>query len=790
MTKKATIISFVMSGGVGSRLWPLSREDFPKQFHDLSGQGSMLLRTVKRMSARGGETPVPIYLLTSERHADRISRDFSGIDLSGGRAIFEPVGRNTAAAIVLATEITLREYGDDLILVVPSDHEITTDRDFWNTVEVGTDAAMAGNIVVFGVQPDRPETGYGYIEVGPQSGSTRDVIKFVEKPNEETAIQYLESASFLWNSGIFLFRASTMRNAFQAHAQNIWNGAVAALDNATSDALGTYLSHDFYADVASISVDYAIMEKVKDIVLVPARFRWNDLGSWQSLLEVSSTDGSGNVIVGDVIAIDCENSYLRSTGRLLSAIGLRDLAVVSTSDATFVAPVTQSQNVRKIVEQLEKNGRLETKFTPEQGFLPQIGAYEKRVRHWLFEETLPLWSTIGVDRRYGGFHEALTFDGTPITKTKRMRTTARQIYAFAVAHEMGWDGPANDLIDHGIQFITTNGRTDRGGWIKTFNPDGTVLDGTEDAYDQSFVLLALAHAHRAGHPQALGLATETFAFLDEHLADSKLRGFLEVPGDTGLRRSNPHMHLLESYLAWYDVTGNRDYLQKAARIVDLFRQHFFDAETWTLGEYFTDDWERAPGEKGEWTEPGHHFEWAYLLSNFAAASGQKDVIRHARKLYASAIANGLNRTTELAYGAVSRNGLPLDINSRSWPQTEAVKAAIALDANGGPDLKPEVEARVGRLFRWHIEQAPTGLWIDVIDEKGRPRAKDVPASIFYHLVSALTQYLDYVARTQLRPMTLRAPFDGHMFRPVQRSSQATEPLATPSDQPISLVAYP
>ncbi|NWB92661.1 AGE family epimerase/isomerase [Pseudomonas agarici] len=789
MTQQATIISFVMSGGVGSRLWPLSREDFPKQFHNLSGQGSMLLRTVKRMSAREGDTCVPVYLLTSERHAERISRDLCGVDLSGGRAIFEPIGRNTAAAIVLATETTLREHGDDLVLVVPSDHEITTDRGFWNTVEAGTDAAMADRIVVFGVQPDRPETGYGYIEVGPQNGNIRDVIKFVEKPNEETAAQYLASKNFLWNSGIFLFRASTMRDAFRAHAPKIWDGAVAALDEATSNVCGTYLPHNLYAQVAAISFDYAIMEYAQDIALVPARFRWNDLGSWQSLLEVSATDSNGNVIVGDVVAIDCENSYLRSDGRLLSAIGLRDLAVVSTCDATFIAPVTESQNVRKIVEQLEKTGRLETQFTPAQDRLPLIGAYEKRVRHWLFEETLPLWSTVGVDRRYGGFHEALTFDATPITRPKRMRTTARQIYAFAVAHEMGWDGPANDLIDHGIQFITANGRTDRGGWIKTFNPDGTVLDGTEDAYDQSCVLLALAHAHRAGHPQALDLATQTFTFLDQYLADSKLRGFLEVPGDTGLRRSNPHMHLLESFLAWYDVTGNRDYLQQAARIVDLFRQHLFDAETWTLGEYFTDDWERAPGEKGEWTEPGHHFEWAHLLSSFAAASGQKDVIRHARKLYASAIANGLNRTTELAYGAVSRHGLALDTQSRSWPQTEAVRAAIALDGNGGPDLKPEVEARVGRLFRWHIEQAPRGLWIDVIDEKGRPRAEDVPASIFYHLVSALTQYLDYVAATQRRSLKCRAPFDKHMIRAVQGPSQAGK-TRDPRAQPISLATPP
>ncbi len=552
------------------------------------------------------------------------------------------MGRNTASAVVLATEITLREHGDELVLVVPSDHEITTDRDFWDTVETGIGAANAGRIVVFGIQPDRPETGYGYIEVEPEASATRDVVRFVEKPNEKTAKEYLELGHFLWNAGIFLFRASVMRDAFKAHAAEIWDKAIIALDQADTNISGTYLPHDLYAAVPSISVDYAIMEHASDIALVPATFRWNDLGSWQSLLEVGSVDGNGNVIVGDVVAIDCEHSYLRSEGRLLSAVGLRDTAVVATADATFVAPVSESQNVRKIVEQLEKTGRLETKFTPAQDRLPHVGAYGNRVRHWLFDETLPLWSTVGVDERGGGFHEALSFDAIPINKTKRTRTMARQIYAFAVAHEMGWDGPAQELIDHGIRFITANGRTERGGWVKTFNPDGSVLDPTEDAYDQSCVLLALAHSHKAGHKDALALGTETFAFIDEYLADVRLTGFLETPGDTGLRRSNPHMHLLEAFLAWYDATGNRDYLQRAARIVDLFRHHMFDAETWTLGEYFSNDWGRAPGEQGEWTEPGHHFEWASLLSDFARASGQKDVVRYR----AEALRFGYRKWTE------------------------------------------------------------------------------------------------------------------------------------------------
>ncbi len=648
-------------------------------------------------------------LLASERHADHINQDLAGIDLAGGRPILEPMGRNTASAVVLATEITLREHGDELVLVVPSDHEITTDRDFWNTVEAGVEAAKAGRIVVFGIQPDRRKPA---LAISKSARRRRVSAMWCVSSRNPTSRPPSNILNPEISSGMRVFSSSAPVSCAMPskHMLPIFGTApIAALDKADTNISGTYLPHDLYAAVPSISVDYAIMERASDIALVPAKFRWNDLGSWQSLLEVGSVDGNGNVIVGDVVAIDCEHSYLRSDGRLLSAVGLRDTAVVATADATFVAPVSESQNVRKIVEQLEKTGRLETKFTPAQDRLPQVGAYGNRVRHWLFDETLPLWSTVGVDDRHGGFHEAMSFEATPITKPKRMRTMARQIYAFAVAHEMGWDGPAHALIDHGIDFITANGRTDRGGWIKTFNPDGSVLDATEDAYDQSFVLLALAHAHKAGHKKALALGTETFVFIDEYLADARLTGFLETPDDKGLRRSNPHMHLLESFFAWHAVTGNRDYLQRAARIVDLFRHHMFDAETWTLGEYFSNDWERAPGEQGEWTEPGHHFEWASLLVNFAAASGQKDIVRFARKLYSSAIANGLNRATGLAYDAVSRHGLPLDTNSRSWPQTEAVKAAMALDGNGGPDLKPEVEARVGRLFRWHIEPAPKGL---------------------------------------------------------------------------------
>lgn len=749
------IVSFVMSGGVGSRLWPLSREDNPKQFHDLSGDGSMLAKTVRRLKARpDGETP--IYLIASERHADRVISDIAPLGLNGGRPIFEPVGRNTAAAVAIATLQTISEHGaDTLVLVVPSDHQISTEAQFWETVEAGVPAADAGSIIVFGIKPTHPETGYGYIEATANGDRVASVSRFVEKPDAETARQYLASGRFYWNAGIFLFRADAMRQAFLDFQPDIWETAERAYKTARTEVSGLYLPQGFYLAVPSTSIDYAIMEHAGDIAMVTASFRWNDLGSWQSLLEASPTDGDGNVVMGDIVAMDCGNSYLRSQGRLLTVVGMKDVAIVATPDAVFVAPVSHSQHVKKVVEQLEKSGRLETKFTASEDRVIISGSWRKRVEHWLFEETLPLWSTAGVDDVHGGFHEALGFDGRPLGKPKRMRTMARQIYAFAVAKERGWTGPADKLIDHGIDFIAKYGRTDRGGWVRTLNANGSVADPTEDAYDHSCVLLALAHAHRCGHQDALRLAQQTFHFVDTHLEDDSLTGFLESPGSNGARSSNPHMHMLESFLAWYGVTGDRAYLRRAARVIDLFRCHFFDQESWTLGEYFDADWLPLPGDKGQWTEPGHHFEWASLLVEFARASGQKDLVAYARKLYSSAVASGLNRATGLAYAAVSRQGMPLDRFSRSWPQCEAVKAAAALDGIGGPDLKPEIEARVARLFRWHIDPAPLGLWVDRIDERGRSVATEVPASIFYHLVTALMQYLDKTGG-QVEPFPLPA----------------------------------
>lgn len=733
-----TIVTFVMSGGVGSRLWPLSREDNPKQLHDLTGGGSMLLKTLRRMeSRRSGETPVLV--IGAERHAQRILSAARQIDTRRGGTIFEPMGRNTAAAVAIATLETLSRFGDELVLVVPSDHEISTDADFWATVDDGVEAALGGSLVIFGIEPTRPETGYGYIETAGRRAGVLKVERFVEKPDHATAETYLAAGNFYWNAGIFLFRASTMRDAFLALQPDLWTATKLAFDGARREAGEVHLPADAYSRIPSISIDYAVMEKSTDIAMAPARFNWSDLGSWQSIYDLGPADEQGNVVSGDVVAVDCHNSFFKSTDGLLTAVGVDNLAVVKTGDATFVAPIGKSQDIRKIVERLEKAGRPESKITPESADAVVPGGNIPRVRRWLFDQAFPLWSTAGVDEKHGGFHEALLFDTTPADKPKRIRTMARQLYVFATAKTLGWQN-ADRLIEHGMRFLLDKARTPDGGFVRTLSTDGKVIDPTEDSYDLSCVLLALAEAHRVGHAEALTVSRAAIDFMDWRLADTEFGGFFEATDRPLPRRSNPHMHLLEAYLAWFTATRDEEFLERAARIVDL-GQRVYDAESWTLGEYFNEDWGVAAGESGQLTEPGHQYEWAALLCEYASLGGTGLSPNLPLRLYSTAAVNGTNRRTGLAYGAVSRDGRPLDPLARSWPQAEAIKASIQLDKAGILDLGHETEDRVARLFKWHLDPAPAGLYIDRIDGNGASVAADVPASILYHLTGAFAAYL-------------------------------------------------
>ena len=729
------IVCFVLAGGAGTRLWPLSRPDKPKQFHDLTGDGSMLAKTLRRLHGRPRGI-APTFVVGAERHAALLNRELDGFDLCGGGILFERVGRDTGAAVALATLKALHAFGDTLVLVAPSDHVISTDAQFWETVEQGMPAARDGRPVLFGVEARYPATGYGYIETGERHGAVFDVRRFVEKPDLKTAETCVRRGGFFWNAGIFLFRAEAMRRAFQTLQPVLWAAVERAFQAAIAITSGPHLSID-YGDAPAMSFDRAIVERCRDLVLVPATFDWSDVGSWAALLAAIESDVQGNVIAGDVVATGCRRSYLQSEGHPLSVQGADGLVVISRPDAVFVAPM--GAGITR-----PANARASTKAVPMRESAPQWGHWRQRVRRWLFEEAIPLWFRIGIDEKHGGFHEAVGFDGSALGRPKRMRTMARQLYAFTAARRHGWDGPADRLIDHGLAFIAGKGRSHRGGWVRALDAGGAILDPVEDSYDHACVLLALAEAHRCGHPDALTLCRETLSALDTYLRTPGSPGYLDATdADPARRKSNPHMHLLEAFLACHEATGDAGFLDRAGEIFDIFASCFFDAGNWTLGECFNDG--RMPaGGIGEF-EPGHHFEWTWLIVDFARRAGRPELVAFARKLYATALANGINRATGLAFGTVSASGEPLDQVSRSWPQAEAIKAAIALDSAGGADLKPEIEERVGRLFRWHLDPAPAGLWIDRIDRHGQPLSTDVPASILHHLVNALTAYLDYSA---------------------------------------------
>ncbi|MDA0786655.1 MAG: AGE family epimerase/isomerase [Proteobacteria bacterium] len=382
------------------------------------------------------------------------------------------------------------------------------------------------------------------------------------------------------------------------------------------------------------------------------------------------------------------------------------------------------------------------------------------IQEWLTRQALPLWSHAGYDAAAGGFVECLTLDGRPLLdRAKRMRVQARQIYVYSHAHLLGWTPPAGgpgalEAARGGFEFLTRHyWRDDGGGFVYSVTRDGAPGDTRVEAYEQAFALFAFAWYHRAsGDADAMIWAERTLAFLDEKLADPAHGGYFEnLPHDLP-RRQNPHMHLLEALLAWHVTSGDPAYLDRARVIVDLFRRKFFDTETGTLGEFFEADWAPAPGTAGQIVEPGHHFEWVWLLRRFAEASGE-DTGRQADALYQFAMthgsdhepgpARGLGFDSVLRSGADPRlgHGTSLDDNKRLWVQTEAIKAQTAR-LESGPDAaaSAHLELLLEQLFGLYLAVGH-GNWQDHLDAGGGAIAETAPASSFYHLFLCLTEVL-------------------------------------------------
>lgn len=350
----SSIQPVILSGGSGTRLWPLSREAYPKQFLPLAGELTMLQATWQRIAPLAARGPL---VIANEEHRFVAAEQLQQVGAEPAAIILEPVGRNTAPAIAVAALEATRDGADALLLVLPSDHVITDEAAFRSAVQAAAGAAEAGKLVTFGIVPTGPETGYGYIKAADGQG-LRAVERFVEKPDLDTATGYVASGQYYWNSGMFLFKASRYLQELERFQPAMLAGSRQAWQQARRDADFTRLDKDAFTAVPSDSIDYAVMEKTADAVVIPLDAGWNDVGSWTALRDVSQQDGDGNAHQGDVIAIDCRNTYAYAQ-RLVALVGLDDVILVETDDAVLVGKADRMQEVKTVVAQLKAEGRSE-----------------------------------------------------------------------------------------------------------------------------------------------------------------------------------------------------------------------------------------------------------------------------------------------------------------------------------------------------------------------------------------------------------------------------------------------
>ncbi len=350
------IYGIIMAGGGGTRFWPLSRRETPKQLLNLSGRELMVNEAVDRLTRVAAYED--IYIVTNCEQAEAMERATQG-RIRAERILREPCARNTAACIGYAAMKIAHERGDGILVITPSDAYIRDEAAFGETLRVAVDAAQAtGKLVTIGITPTFPATGYGYIRCEKAAGRVKPVAQFVEKPPRERAEEYLKSGDYVWNSGMFVWRASVILEKFRLLLPELYAGL-----EKIAAAFGTgeeeRVLSETYPILPSVSVDYGILERSGDILVVPGEFGWSDVGSWDMLGTLHPCDDAGNVVVGNAVQVDTHNTVIYSSGRLIAAVDVSDLVIVETPDAVLVCPKSGAQDVKKVVERLRAEGREE-----------------------------------------------------------------------------------------------------------------------------------------------------------------------------------------------------------------------------------------------------------------------------------------------------------------------------------------------------------------------------------------------------------------------------------------------
>ena len=352
------IVPVILSGGSGTRLWPLSRKQYPKQYLPLAGDNTMLQETILRLNGLENLTD-PIIVCNAD-HRFLVAEQCQQIDIKNPTILLEPIGRNTAPAIAAAALQSIKDTNDAVLLVLSADHVIQDVEAFHQAINIASNQARSGKLATFGIVPTDANTGYGYIKSSKDNADgAYKVEEFVEKPDLQTAQSYLEQGNYLWNSGMFMFKIDTFISELTTYAPGIVKSVNKAINNAEQDLDFIRLDKQAFESSPSDSIDYALMEKSDNVVVVPLDAQWNDIGDWSSLYDIGTKDNNGNVIQGDVFTEETTNTYINANHHMVATIGVQDLVIIDTPNATLISAKDKAQEVKKIVEQLQHQDREE-----------------------------------------------------------------------------------------------------------------------------------------------------------------------------------------------------------------------------------------------------------------------------------------------------------------------------------------------------------------------------------------------------------------------------------------------
>ncbi len=712
----------IMCGGAGTRLWPASRPSRPKQFLSLMGGRSLFQEAVARVAplvSDGAE----LIVVGGVTHRRWIVEQLAEIGVTA-QVLLEPEARDSAPAMAAAAIWAHRRDPSSIVAFVASDHHIPDHDTFRHALLQATAGAGSGQIVTLGLRPTAPSPAYGYIKPGGRGLSP--VAAFVEKPDAATAAAYIADG-YLWNSGTFIVSTRTFIDELKAWAPEIEIAVSASIR--TDDSATVQTLSESFGRAPRISVDYAVMEKTTLASVLEVDFAWSDLGTWDTISATGQAHEDRHILE------DTTGCLIRAPeGMIVGALGLNNLVIIAEADAVLVCDLDRAHDVKQLVEQMRTRSPRHLDFArdrPES--LTQGGV---RFADWLRLRALPVWSTLGVEED-GMFAEALLLDGRVPELPHRIRVQTRQIYAYAQAGTLGWTGPWRTLVLTGLTRLYDSYLQEDGRGRALVSAAGLPIDGTAMLYDQIFVLFALAAAKAAGiddetlEPRAIKLRD---ALLAEALPNGALKEFEPHP-----YQANAHMHLLETCLAWEEISDDPQWARLADRVAGLALDTFIDPDNGFLREFFNADWKPAGGDDGHLVEPGHQFEWTWLLSRYGRRRGDQRALAAAARLY-TAGRSGILDDPEIVVDALNDDGSIRSSRARLWPQSEWIKAALILAETATPDDRiPLLEDAATALKALWLYLTPDGLWHDKRLVDGGFVDEPAPATSLYHIMAAFQQ---------------------------------------------------